>query len=305
MAIRVENLTKTYGNQHAVDDVSFEIQSGQVVGFLGPNGAGKTTTMKILTCFIPQTSGSAFVCGEDVAKNPLAVKRKIGYLPETNPLYTHMYVREYLNFVAGMYGIKGQPAEERVNEMITITGLTPEQHKKIGQLSKGYRQRVGIAQAMLHDPEVLILDEPTSGLDPNQLVEIRDLIVRLGEKKTVMLSSHIMQEIEAVCDRVIIIKDGKIVADDKTSALQQSQDDVIVISVEIGKSVDENTWKQMDANGLLTVKPVDETKWVFTASKDIRKTIIAFATENDLDLLEIKREEKTLEEVFKELTKKQ
>jgi ABC-2 type transport system ATP-binding protein len=217
MSIVVESLTKIYGSQKAVDSISFTASPG-VLGFLGPNGAGKSTTMKIITCFIPQTGGKASVCGFDIEKQPLEVKRRIGYLPESNPLYLDMYVKESLAFIAGVHGMRS--AGGRITEVIEQTGLGPEQHKKIGQLSKGYRQRVGLAQAILHDPEVLILDEPTSGLDPNQLIGIRQLIRDLGKTKTVILSTHIMQEVEAVCSQVIIINKGKIVADDALAGLR-------------------------------------------------------------------------------------
>ncbi|MGY4536698.1 ABC-2 type transport system ATP-binding protein [Mucilaginibacter sp. UYNi724] len=217
MSIKVDALTKVYGQQKAVDGISFEAGVG-VLGFLGPNGAGKSTTMKMLTCFIPQTSGTASVCGFDIGKDPLNVKRNIGYLPESNPLYTDMYVKESMAFVAGIHGL--QNAGKRIAEVIEQTGLGPEQHKKIGQLSKGYRQRVGLAQAILHDPQVLILDEPTSGLDPNQLVGIRQLITDLGKTKTIILSTHIMQEVEAVCSQVIIINKGTIVANDTLEQLR-------------------------------------------------------------------------------------
>jgi ABC-2 type transport system ATP-binding protein len=217
MSIKVEALTKVYGQQKAVDGISFNAEPG-VLGFLGPNGAGKSTTMKMLTCFIPQTSGTASVCGFDISRQPLEVKRNIGYLPESNPLYTDMYVKESLAFVAGIHQV--HEPEKRIAEVIEQTGLGPEQHKKIGQLSKGYRQRVGLAQAILHDPEVLILDEPTSGLDPNQLVGIRQLILDLGKTKTIILSTHIMQEVEAVCGRVIIINKGKIAANDTLTGLR-------------------------------------------------------------------------------------
>jgi len=217
MSILVESLTKVYGAQKAVDTISFSANPG-VLGFLGPNGAGKSTTMKILTCFIPQTSGKARVCGYDIEKQPLDVKRNIGYLPESNPLYLDMYVKESLAFIASVHQMLSP--QKRIAGIIEQTGLGPEQHKKIGQLSKGYRQRVGLAQAILHDPKVLILDEPTSGLDPNQLIGIRQLILDLGKTKTVVLSTHIMQEVEAVCDHVIIINKGKIVADDTLTGLR-------------------------------------------------------------------------------------
>ena len=219
MSIFVESLTKIYGKQKAVDNISFSAGKG-VLGFLGPNGAGKSTTMKILTGFIPQTAGKAVVCGFDVKANPLAVKRCIGYLPESNPLYTDMYVKEALGFVASVHQLNDR--ERRIANVIEQTGLGPEQHKKLGQLSKGYKQRVGLAQAILHDPEVLILDEPTSGLDPNQLIGIRQLITDLGKSKTIILSTHIMQEVEAVCGRVIIINKGQIVADDSLEELRKT-----------------------------------------------------------------------------------
>lgn len=221
MSIEVKNLTKTYGEQNAVDNISFQVQKGEVVGFLGPNGAGKSTTMKIITGYLPATKGEALVCDIKVDAESITTHKKIGYLPETNPMYFDMYVREYLSFCAGVHGLKGKEAKDRIEEVIEMTGLTPESKKIIGSLSKGYKQRVGLAQALLHNPEVLILDEPTSGLDPNQIVEIRNLISKAGEEKTVLLSTHIMQEVEAMCDRVIIINKGKIVANDKLSDLQE------------------------------------------------------------------------------------
>ena len=218
MSIRVHQVTKLYGTQKALDDVSFNVSPGEIVGLLGPNGAGKSTLMKIITCFIPPTSGEVTVCGHDIFEESLKVREKVGYLPEHNPLYLEMYVKEFLEFIAGIHRIAGKPVQ-RVKEMIELTGLTLEQHKKIGALSKGYRQRVGLAQALIHNPEVLILDEPTSGLDPNQIVEIRNLIRNIGASKTVMLSTHIMQEVEAICDRAVIIHQGKIVADDSIVSL--------------------------------------------------------------------------------------
>ena len=235
VSISVKNVTKKYGNQNALDNISFEISKGEIVGFLGPNGAGKSTSMKIITCFIPQTSGKVKVCGLDVNDEPIKVKRKVGYLPEHNPLYLDMYVKEYLLFLARLHKVKKK--KERVAEMIKSVGLEMEQHKKIGALSKGYRQRVGLAQAMLHNPEVLILDEPTSGLDPNQLVEIRELIKTFGKDKTILLSTHIMQEVEAICDRIIIINDGKIVADEKASEIQSKVVKKQVVKVEFDTSI--------------------------------------------------------------------
>jgi len=217
MSIRVDQVTKVYGEQKALNNVSLEIGNGEIVGLLGPNGAGKSTLMKILTCYIPPTSGQAFVNEMNCADESLAVRRIIGYLPENNPLYYDMYVREFLTFIAGIHNLKDK--KSRVDEMIEITGLKPEMHKRIGALSKGYKQRVGLAQALIHNPEVLIMDEPTSGLDPNQIVEIRDLIKKLGSEKTILLSTHIMQEVEAICNRVVIIDKGKIVADGKTGDL--------------------------------------------------------------------------------------
>jgi ABC-2 type transport system ATP-binding protein len=223
MSIKIQNLSKVYGSQKAVDNISFEINKGEIVGFLGPNGAGKSTTMKILTGYIPDTEGTAEVNGFDVKTNPMQVKQTIGYLPEHNPLYLDMYVREFLEFVGSMYGLSGKNLKNRIDEVIELVGLSIEKHKKIGQLSKGYRQRVGIAQALIHDPEVLILDEPTTGLDPNQLVEIRNLIKQIGQNKTVVFSTHIMQEVEAICDRVVIINRGKIVADGNLNELRQGK----------------------------------------------------------------------------------
>lgn len=221
MSIIVKNLTKVYGKQKALNDVSLSIEDGEIVGLLGPNGAGKSTMMKILTCFIPPTSGDVKVCGYDIFDNPMEVRRSIGYLPEQNPLYYDMYVREFLLFVAGIHRIEKKLRRERVEEIIELTGLSKEVNKKIAALSKGYKQRVGIAQALIHDPEVLILDEPTTGLDPNQLVEIRNLIKQVGKTKTVLLSTHIMQEVEAVCSRVVIINNGCLVADDETKHLAE------------------------------------------------------------------------------------
>lgn len=221
MSIQVQNLTKIYGEQRAVNDITFEVNPGEIVGFLGPNGAGKSTTMKIATGYLPATSGTVSVCGFDVQKNPMDVRRNIGYLPEHNPLYLDMYVKEFLEFVGSLYKLKGKPLTNRITEVIDLVGLTLEQKKKIGQLSKGYRQRVGLAQALIHNPPVLILDEPTTGLDPNQLAEIRQVIRNIGKEKTVIFSTHIMQEVEAICDRAIIINQGKIVADGLLKDLRQ------------------------------------------------------------------------------------
>ena len=302
MSIRVQNITKIYGTQKAVDDASFEIKSGEIIGFLGPNGAGKSTLMKILTCYIPQTSGKAEVCGFDVSEESLEVRKHVGYLPEHNPLYLDMYVKEYLSFIGGLHHIKNKTA--RVKEMIDMVGLQVEQNKKIGALSKGYRQRVGLAQALIHNPQVLILDEPTTGLDPNQLEEIRSLIREAGKQKTVMLSTHIMQEVEAVCDRVIIINNGKIVANDDTAFLQQTVIEKTVLRVEFDKEVSKNSLKKIE--GVDEVIHVEGNTWniITRGDQDLRKDIFQHAVSNGLSVLAMQKEEKTLEEVFKQLTKK-
>jgi len=300
MSIEVKNLSKFYGPQAAVNDISFSIQKGEIVGFLGPNGAGKSTTMKILTGFIPATSGEVKICGIEVDVDSLETRKKIGYLPENNPLYLDMYVREYLEFVGKIYKVPNLKA--RIDEMIQQVGLEVEQNKKIGMLSKGYRQRVGLAQAIIHDPEVLILDEPTTGLDPNQLVEIRDLIKRIGKSKTVMLSTHIMQEVEAICDRVIIIKSGKIVAN-STAAELQYEENKQVVYVEFEGELAKSTLKK--EAGITTVESVGTNAWLVESnnSVDLRKLIAQFAQKNNLLVLTLRKEEKSLEEVFKELTK--
>jgi ABC-2 type transport system ATP-binding protein len=299
VSIEVKNVFKYYGEQAALNDVSFKINSGEIVGFLGPNGAGKSTMMKIITCFIPKSSGEVKVCGLDVEEDPIAVKTRVGYLPEHNPLYLDMYVKEYLSFVAGIYKIKNK--KERVKEMISLVGLDKEQNKKIGALSKGYRQRVGLAQAIIHDPEVLILDEPTSGLDPNQLVDIRQLIQNIGKTKTVMLSTHIMQEVEAICDRVIIIKEGQIVADNTTAGIQQKEEEKQTIFVEFDQVISRNQLKQIA--GVSSVKNIEDNKWLFEAKGDVRADIAKYAQKNNLLTLTMRLEEKSMEEVFKELTK--
>ncbi|MEO5644570.1 MAG: gliding motility-associated ABC transporter ATP-binding subunit GldA [Bacteroidia bacterium] len=301
MSIKVEYISKVYGAQYALDNISLEVKTGEIVGFLGPNGAGKSTLMKILTCFIPPTSGKAAVNGFDVMDQSLDVRKSVGYLPEHNPLYLDMYVKEYLEFIAGLH--KMENVKKRVDEMIDITGLGVEQHKRIGALSKGYRQRVGLAQALIHDPEVLILDEPTTGLDPNQLGEIRELIKKVGKSKTVMLSTHIMQEVEILCDRVIIINKGKIVTDKQTTTLQQGDEQRMLISVEFDKAADEKKLKALQ--GVESAKLVKGNSWrlVTKPDMDIRTGLFNFAVENGLSILEMQREEKSLEDVFKELTK--
>lgn len=298
MSIHVSHLTKHYGQQKAVDDISFELEKGGIVGFLGPNGAGKSTTMKIITGYLPPSGGQASVCGFDVVKEPMEVRKRVGYLPEANPLYPDMYVREFLEFMAGMHKISAP--QKRISEMIGLTGLTPEQHKKIGALSKGYKQRVGLAQALLHDPEVLILDEPTSGLDPNQLAEIRALIKGLGENKTVMLSTHIMQEVEAVCSRVIIINKGTIIADDAISALQKGSGGYIQVSFGEGVSLAE-----LEAlPGVTRAVAAEGHQWrLYTADAEtVRKNLLQFALINNRNILSLQSNSHSLEDVFRELT---
>jgi ABC-2 type transport system ATP-binding protein len=300
MSIIVNNITKLYGEQKALNNVSFTVETGQIIGFLGPNGAGKSTMMKIITCYIPPTHGSVKVSGFDILEQPLEVKKQIGYLPEHNPLYLDMYVKEFLEFTGNLYKIPN--VRKRVAEMIELTGLQVEQKKKIGALSKGYRQRVGLAQAIIHDPKVLIMDEPTTGLDPNQLEEIRSLIKTLGKEKTVMLSTHIMQEVEAVCDKVIIINKGEIVANESTQTLQKNTNKQLY-TVEFDKTVSRNSLKAID--GVTEVHQINETTWQITTGieKDIRKAIFDFAVQNKISVLTLNREEQKLEDVFKQLTK--
>ena len=299
MTIKVTNLSKIYGSQKALDSISFEAHKGEILGFLGPNGAGKSTTMKILTGYIPATSGQAFINGIEINENSIAIRKEVGYLPELNPLYTDMYVKEFLLFIANSYGIT-EGANQAAEEMISKTGLSLERKKKISQLSKGYKQRVGLAAAMIHNPSVLILDEPTSGLDPNQVSEIRNLIKEIGKNKTVILSSHIMQEVEAMCDRVIIINRGKIVADDKIEKLQQSFSKEYLISVQFKNSPTIESIKAIDKN----IK-VLATKDGFTinAKEDIREKIAQKAAENNWLILSMNLEESSLEQVFQSLTK--
>lgn len=304
MSVIVSNLTKIYGEQRAVNAISFEAQKGEILGFLGPNGAGKTTTMKMITCFTPPSEGHISVCGYDVQESPLEVRRRIGYLPEHNPLYLDMYVKEYLLFVAGLH--KVQNKQQAVQSMIERTGLEREQHKLLGALSKGYRQRVGLAQAMLHDPEVLILDEPTSGLDPNQLVDIRQLIRSLGAEKTVIFSSHIMQEVQALCDRVLIINQGNLVANDTLSGLQQSttQERCVTVTFDQAPSV-----KALEAlPSVHHVQAIQEgTPHCYVISTqsevDIRPAIFHFAVQHELVLLEMQQQISTIEDVFQQLTR--
>lgn len=301
MSILIKNVTKKYGEQKALDDVSIEVNKGEVVALLGPNGAGKSTMMKIITCYLPPNEGEVKVFGHDVLSESLKVRRVVGYLPENNPLYPDMYVREYLEFVAGIHKL-GNRSKQRVKEMIEQTGLELEHHKKIGALSKGYRQRVGIAQALIHDPEVLILDEPTSGLDPNQLVEIRNLVREIGKQKTVMLSTHIMQEVEAVCDRVVIINRGKIVADAPTRELQLLNLTNRIIKAEFDQPVDSEQIKEI--KGVVEVQQENETtvRIFISSDEDLRARVFKLAVEKNWILLSMGYEDQTVEQVFRKLT---
>lgn len=302
MSIKIASLTKKYGEQIAVNNISFELKKGEIVGFLGPNGAGKSTTMKMITGYLPSTSGTAMVCGYDVATQPMEVRKRVGYLPEANPLYFDMYVREYLEFSAGIHNMKN--ARQQITDIIAMTGLQKEVHKKIGMLSKGYKQRVGLAQAMLHHPEVLILDEPTSGLDPNQIVEIRDLITTIGKERTVLLSTHIMQEVQAMCNRVIIINNGNIVADDNIESLQQNnrQQKALVVSFE--KEVSQRTLQKIAL--VQKVDAIENSHWrLYTAQPDeLRKELMKWALANDNSIASLQTETKSLEEIFRLLTQK-
>lgn len=297
MSIEVDNITKIYGSQKALNNISFKVKKPEIVGFLGPNGAGKSTMMKILTTYIDASEGQAKVNNFDVNTNQQKVQQSVGYLPEHNPLYLEQYVREYLAFNAQVYGV----TKERIEEVIQLTGLTPESHKKIGQLSKGYRQRVGLANALLHNPDVLILDEPTTGLDPNQLVDIRNLIKSIGKEKTVFLSTHIMQEVEAICDRVIIINKGEIVADKKLKELREGQEQIVVVEFD---------YRVEDAFllNLPKVKQVVNThdfiyEITFSTTEDMRSHVFDFAHDNQLKILQLNQKNMSLENLFRELTK--
>lgn len=300
MSIEVKNLLKVYGEQKAVNNISFNVEKGEIVGFLGPNGAGKSTTMKIITGYLQQTSGQAFVAGLNVAENPLEVKKKIGYLPELNALYYDMYVREYLGFTAEVYKVDNPKA--RIEKVIGLTGLATESKKKIGQLSKGYKQRVGLAAALIHDPEVLILDEPTSGLDPNQIIEIRDVIKQQGLSKTVLFSSHILQEVEAICDRVIIINKGSLVADDILSNLRKASSSNIV-KVKFKEPVEPQLLESLPAAG--SVMQADLNNWNLATDnpEQLRKQILELSLRHNLNIISLHSESQSLEEVFRTLTK--
>jgi ABC-2 type transport system ATP-binding protein len=298
MSVQVQQLTKEYGPQKAVNNLSFNIAEGEVVGLLGPNGAGKSTTMKILTCFIPQTTGTATVCGFDVTSQSLEVRKQVGYLPESNPLYYDMYVKEYLLYAAGYYQLS--TPQQHVNRMIDLVGLGPERTKKIGQLSKGYKQRVGLAQALIHDPKVLILDEPTSGLDPNQLVDIRNLINEVGKKKTVILSTHIMQEVEAMCQRVLIINKGSLV-DDRT--LDQLPNNQLQLAVRFAEPTSSNKLKSVP--GVISVLELEKSlEFLLTsaAQTPIQQNLFAWAVQQQLTVVKMEERKTSLEDLFREKT---
>ncbi len=296
MSITVEQISKVYDQQKALDKISFSIKKGEIVGFLGPNGAGKSTMMKILTTYLKASEGKASVNDFDVSSNQINVQKSVGYLPEHNPLYLDMYVREYLEFNASVYNT----SKTRINEIVELTGLLPEAHKKISQLSKGYRQRVGLANALLHNPEVLILDEPTTGLDPNQLIEIRQLIRQVGKEKTVLLSTHIMQEVEAICDRVIIINKGKIVADKSLKELKTNQEQII--EVEFDYRVEDVALKNLKS--VKSVKNMHDFLYeiTFSVEKDMRSEVFDFAHDNGLKILKLNQKNASLESLFRELT---
>lgn len=302
MSLEIRNLTKIYGQQKALSDISFKVNEGEIVGFLGPNGAGKSTTMKIATCYLPPTAGQVTVCGFDVVEQPMKVKQITGYLPEHNPLYLDLYVHEYLSFIGGLYGLSGHRLRKRVGEIVELCGLGLEQNKQIEALSKGYRQRVGLAQALIHDPAVLILDEPTSGLDPNQLVEIRKLIKAVSHNKTVIFSTHIMQEVQALCKRVVVINNGEIVADDNLDSLLRQQSNTLAIVVEFEGSVTIDQLKLLP--GVSDVYLVEGFKFKVLAidGADLRPELFRFAADNKLSLIGLKQEENSLENIFRELT---
>ncbi len=300
MSIAVEHITKSFGDQKALDDVSFSMKGGEVVGFLGPNGAGKSTMMKILTCFIPPSAGKAEVRGYDISHSSINVRRNVGYLPEHNPLYLDMFVREYLRFIAGLHGLDRK--QERVERIIDTVGLRPEIGKRIEALSKGYKQRVGLAQALIHEPEVLILDEPTSGLDPNQLSEIRSLIREIGKERTVLLSTHIMQEVEAICDRVIIVHQGRIVADDPVQELRSKTGGQAVLHVELDGPIGEEEFHAID--GVEHLEKLSEVEWKLTVveGEPVRERVFELAVNNGLSVLTLHQGSLPLEQVFKQLT---
>ena len=291
MSVEVKNLTKIFGTQRAVDDISFSVRSGEIVGFLGPNGAGKSTTMKIATCYLPPTSGTVTVSGYNVEEDPIAVRRHVGYLPEHNPLYLDMYVKEYLEFIGSLHNLKGDKLKKRVAEMVNLVGLQLEQGKKIGALSKGYRQRVGLAQALVHDPEVLILDEPTTGLDPNQIQEIRNVIRNIGQEKTVIFSTHIMQEVTAICDRVVIINRGKLVADNSVADLEANSKGQRVTIAEFENPADERQLLSLPQVGEVSRLEGNTYRIIYGIADDPRAAISRLATEQNWGLLGLRKDE--------------
>lgn len=300
MSVEIKNLIKIYGEQKAVNNISFKIDKGEIVGFLGPNGAGKSTTMKIITGYLQPTSGEAFVCGININEEPLEIKKKIGYLPEANALYYDMYVREYLGFIAELHEVRSQKSE--VGRIIELVGLSVESKKKIGQLSKGYKQRVGLAAALIHEPAVLILDEPTSGLDPNQIIEIRDVIKKQGQNKTVLFSSHILQEVEAMCDRVIIINKGEIVADDKLSNLQKNNKEQNSVRVEFKEPIPESSLKEL--KNISSINNIQSKIFnIQCADADaVKKQLLQLAIDKNLNIVSLQSENYSLEDVFRSLT---
>jgi ABC-2 type transport system ATP-binding protein len=303
MSIEVRDLVKTYGEQRAVDSISFQVGKGEIVGFLGPNGAGKSTTMKIITGYLAQDSGQALVCGIPVKDRPLETKRKIGYLPEANPLYPDMYVREYLDFIADLHHVPGKKA--RIEAVIALVGLTVESNKRLGQLSKGYKQRAGLAAALVHDPEVLILDEPTSGLDPNQIIEIRDVIRSLGRNKTVLFSSHILQEVEALCDRVVIIDRGHLVADSTLDRLRREGGGAGVIRVAFKEAIEAAQLQNL--KGVTSVTRHSDFGWLLQTEEPdaVKKQLLELALQNNWNIVSLQGENQSLETIFRSLTKQQ
>jgi len=299
MSIKVEHISKTYGTQQAVDSISFEVMPGEVVGFLGPNGAGKSTTLKMITGYLPKDTGNIFVCGIPVEGEAIPTKKKIGYLAESNPLYHEMYVREYLQFIGELHRVRN--VKSRVDEVVGMAGLSAEMHKEIGQLSKGYKQRVGLAAALIHDPEVLILDEPTTGLDPNQIIEIREVIRSLGKKKTILFSSHILQEVESLCDRVIVINKGKIVADDRIEKLRDAGA-ASSLRVQLKEKATKNIFENIP--GLLNIEQVDEHNWVFQTSdaEKLSKELLGFTLQHSLNIVSLQTQTRSLEDIFRNLT---
>ncbi len=303
MSIEVRGLTKIYGAQKAIDDISFDVKKGEILGLLGPNGAGKTTTMKILTCYMPASSGSAIICGLEAGKHDADIKKKIGYLPEHNPLYGTMYVQEYLHFVAQIHKLSNKRA--RVSELISLVGLEREYKKKISALSKGYKQRIGLAQAMIHDPEVLILDEPISGLDPNQLIEIRSLISSLKKDKTIIFSSHILQEVESVSDKVVILDKGKIVADDKIASLSQQQTVGLTLQLELLSEISEEVLQSIEGISKVHKSGPKSYTLLTTDQRDVREHVFDKVVENGNKILGLEVQKKSLESVFKSFTQEE